>query len=103
MSQRLGAVFHWVGLLVMVIAIAGAVTWNVQAFEQRRAAQENLRSLSPALDNRQEALAAAFAEQRASTAALRRSLTAGGALAIGGLIVYGLGLAAFVASRKRKR
>ncbi len=100
MSRRLGSLLYWLGTVVAVLAIAGAVAWNAQTFQARQAAQENLRTLSPERLERETALAEAFARQRASTQNLKRSLTVGGVLVLGGLIVYGFGLAARYASRR---
>jgi len=103
MSRRIATIFHWLGLLAAVLAIGAAVVWNAETFHERRAAQEHLRTLPPALENRDAALVQAFARQRASTEKLKRSLTGGGVLVLGGLIVYGLGLAVYSASRRRRR
>ncbi len=99
MTRRLGSCLHWLGLLIAVLAIGGAVAWNVWAFQQRQEAQKNLRTLSPALVERETALAEAFARQRASTKNLQRSVTFGGVLVLGGLFVYGFGWAARRTSR----
>ncbi len=100
MSRRRGTILHWLGALVAALAIAGAVVWNVETYQARQAAQHDLRALPPEIENREAALAAAFAQQRASTQGLRRSVTFGGVLVLGGLIVYGLGWVARYASRQ---
>ena len=99
MTRRLGNILHSLGLLIAVLAIGGAVAWNVAAFQQRQQARENLRTVPPELVERETALAEAFARQRASTKNIKRSVTYGGFLVLGGLIVYGLGWAARSVSR----
>ncbi len=99
MTRRLGTFLYWLGSVLAVLAILSAVAWNGWTFQQRQLAQENLRTLSPERVERETALAEAFARQRASTESLKRSVTFGGVLVLGGLIVYGLGWAARQASR----
>ncbi len=99
MSERVGTYLYWLATALAVLAIVGAIIWNVQTLQARQEAQENLRTLSPALEDRDAVLAEAFARQRASTERLKRSLTFGGVLVLGGLIVYGLGLVARFVSR----
>jgi hypothetical protein len=99
MSRRLGTTLHWLATALAVLAIIGAVAWNLQALQERQEAQENLRTLSLERIERETALAEAFARQRASTQSLKRSLTFGGVLVLGGLIVYGFGWVARYASR----
>jgi hypothetical protein len=99
MTRRSGTLIYRLASLVAVLAIFGAVAWNVQTFQERQQAQENLRTFPTEQVEREKVLAEAFARQRASTQSLKRSLTFGGVLVLGGLIVFGLGLAARYASR----
>jgi len=99
MTRRSGNLIYWLASLVAVLAILAAIVWNGWTLNQRQTAQENLKALSPERTELQTAMAEAFAGKRASTENLKRSLTFGGVLVLGGLIVYGLGWAARYASR----
>ncbi len=103
MTRRLGNILHSLGLLIAVLSVLGALVWNGWTFSQRQAAQENLMALSPERRELETALVDAFAAKRASTENLKRSLTYGGILVLGGLIVYGFGWAARYASRTPNR
>ena len=103
MTRRLGTILHRLGLLIAVLSVLGALAWNASTFTQRQQAQENLKALLPERQHLETALVDPFAAKRTSTKNLKRSLTYGGVLVLGGLIVYGLGWAARYASRTPNR
>ena len=88
MTRRLGTILHRLGLLIAVLSVLGALAWNASTFTQRQQAQENLKALSPERQHLETALVDPFAAKRTSTKNLKRSLTYGGVLVLGGLIVY---------------
>ena len=116
MTRRMGTILYRLGSLIAVLAILGAVAWNAQTISQRQQVRANFdlefkEELPPLV--REDAIAQRFVSgelpavlierlkrSRASTAALRQSITFGAALIIFGLIAYALGLAARSASRK---
>lgn len=116
MTRRMGTLIYRLGSLIAVLAILGAVAWNVSAFSQRQQVRENFNSqfktdLGPLFfeesigargvtDEFPKGLAQQLGRSRAASENLRRSITFGGVLVIIGLIAYALGLAVRSASRK---
>ncbi len=101
MTPRWGVIFYRVAGVVAALAIVAAVAWNAWTLAQHQQTQAELRALS--LERRQlaTALGDILAQKRATTARLERSLSYGGALLLGGVIVYGLGWAIRRAAARR--
>ncbi|MFT5182371.1 MAG: hypothetical protein ACI8S3_002263 [Alphaproteobacteria bacterium] len=111
MTRRIGTFLHLFGAFLAVLAVLVAVVWNGWTIQQRQQSRENfnaifkdnINSQTPEASALPTLLPQAYAQVRASTEALKRSLMFGGILVIGGLAAYGLGWTARNATRRSKK
>lgn len=110
MTNSIKSLPHRLGWLVAVLAVLGAVAWNGWTFYQRQEVRaefnalfmDNVNREAPRTSEVPAVLNAAYAKVSASTQAQRQSITFGGILVFGGLLAYGLGCCANIATRRRK-